>query len=234
MSMMTVTGKVKLPGTLNTPLASCATAGSDSGTVNLTIVGKSPCNVSYDLGKDVGADTTATLTAQLSKDSKHLTLTAAAADLSKNPIKGGFDFYDGTKKLGSVPVENSQATLKRQVTPGAHALRAVFIPGNFWRFNQSEATASVSVRGFTWPSKPKISGKATVGKKLTASGAGWNPKPKSVAYQWLRNGKAIAGATKSQYSLTKADKNKKIAVVIKLSRTGLQPLQKVSDSVSVK
>ena len=234
MSMMTVTGKVTLPGTVNTPLAACATAGSDSSTVNLSIVEGKPCNVSYDLGKDIGADTTSTLTAKLSKDSTRLLLTATAADLTSGSIKGGFDFYDGTKKLGSAPVTDGKASLTKPVKPGAHALRAVFIPGNFWRFNQSEATASVAVQGFTWSSKPRVSGKATVGKKLKASGAGWSPKPSTITYQWLRNGKPIKGATKSEYTLTKVDKGKKISVAMRLGGSKRQSLTKVSDSIAVK
>jgi hypothetical protein len=48
---------------------------------------------------------------------------------------------------------------------------------------------------------PKISGAEKVGKKLS--------------YQWLRNGKAIKGATKS---VDKADKGKKVTVSVQGSK----------------
>ena len=42
---------------------------------------------------------------------------------------------------------------------------------------------------------PTIKGKAKVGKTLTALPGTWGPAPVTFTYQWLRNGKPIAGAT---------------------------------------
>ncbi len=41
-----------------------------------------------------------------------------------------------------------------------------------------------------------------------------------LSYQWLRNGKAIKGATKSTYKLAKSDKRKKITVKVTGKRAG--------------
>lgn len=212
LTSMTVTGKVKLPGTLITPLASCATAGTDAGSVNLSISGTSPCAVTYELDKDVGADTTTLLNASLSKDLKKVTLTATPKSLSSSAAAGSVNFYNGDKLLGTAAAENGTATLTKPIQPGTHALRAVFIPGNFWRYNQSQASSNVTVLGFTITKAPAVSGQAKVGATLTAAPGTWSPKPSSISYQWLRNGKAIAGATGVRYKTTATDKGKAIGI----------------------
>ena len=74
---------------------------------------------------------------------------------------------------------------------------------------------------FTGVSKPMISGTRTVGKTLTAKrDTSTTPKADRVSYQWLRNGKAIAKATKSSYKLTSKDKGKKITVLAQNSAFG--------------
>lgn len=66
---------------------------------------------------------------------------------------------------------------------------------------------------------PGITGKARVGQKLTALGMNWvsysSVKPTGFAptYRWLRNGRAIKGATSSTYRLSAKDKGKRIQVV---------------------
>ncbi|ROS23651.1 leucine-rich repeat protein [Cellulomonas sp. PhB150] len=57
--------------------------------------------------------------------------------------------------------------------------------------------------------------KAAVGTKLTAAGATagkWSPHADSVRYRWYRNGKAITKATKRTYTVTAADRGKKLTV----------------------
>jgi hypothetical protein len=66
---------------------------------------------------------------------------------------------------------------------------------------------------------PTIKGKARVGKTLTALPGTWGPAPVSLTYQWLRNGKPIAGATGVKYKLRKRDQGKRISVRV----TGLKP-----------
>jgi bacillolysin len=56
-------------------------------------------------------------------------------------------------------------------------------------------------------------GKAQVGKRLKAKVKGLQPGA-TVTYQWLRNGKAIKGATHKKYKLKSKDKGKKVKVVI--------------------
>jgi hypothetical protein len=65
---------------------------------------------------------------------------------------------------------------------------------------------------------PHISGRARVGRRLTAGKGSWSGAPKSYRYQWLRcNGhggscRKISHATRSKYRLTKADARHRLRV----------------------
>mgnify|MGYP001199878079 CR=1 FL=1 len=68
--------------------------------------------------------------------------------------------------------------------------------------------------------KPKISGKAAVGKTLTARHS-WSPAGLTYGYQWFVKGVPIPGATASSYTLTAAEKGQKLTVgVTATSRRG--------------
>ncbi len=81
---------------------------------------------------------------------------------------------------------------------------------------------------------PKIAGTAKVGATLKAKPGSWAPAPVTLTYQWLRNGKAIAKATKSSYKLVKADKGRKIAVKVTGSKSGYQKVAKTSAAKKIK
>ena len=98
----------------------------------------------------------------------------------------------------------------------------------------SVATKKVAAGALTSVT-PKISGTVTVGKKLTAKPGVWKPSGVKLSYQWLRDGKAIKGATKSVYMLVKADKGKKVAVKVtgkKAGYTSKSVTSKVTKKVS--
>ena len=60
---------------------------------------------------------------------------------------------------------------------------------------------------------PSISGKAQGHATLTANAGKWrNAKGATFSYQWLRDGKAIKGATSKKYELTGADTSKRVSV----------------------
>lgn len=67
---------------------------------------------------------------------------------------------------------------------------------------------------------PTVSGTATVGKTLTAVRGTWAPTPSAFAYQWLRAGSPIAGATDATYVATAADVDRSVSVRVTASRTG--------------
>ncbi|HEY3544970.1 MAG TPA: CHAP domain-containing protein, partial [Propionicimonas sp.] len=63
---------------------------------------------------------------------------------------------------------------------------------------------------------PTISGVARIGAQLTAVPGTWGPAPVSLAYQWLRNGVAVGGATKATLVLGSAD----LGAVVSVRVTG--------------
>lgn len=79
---------------------------------------------------------------------------------------------------------------------------------------------TVTKSTFTLKKRPTATGKAKVGKKLTATKGTWSPSPTSYAYQWKRGTKAISGATKRTYTLKARDEGEKVSVVVKAKRTG--------------
>jgi hypothetical protein len=67
---------------------------------------------------------------------------------------------------------------------------------------------------------PVVSGKAKVGKRLTATPGVFSVPGVSVAYQWLRAGVSIPGATSAAYTPVKADKGKQLSVRVTATKAG--------------
>ena len=93
--------------------------------------------------------------------------------------------------------------------------------------------ATVGGTKFSKVAGPSVSGTAKVGKTLKAKAGKASPKPARVAYQWLRNGRPIAGATKAKYKLTKTDKKTKVSVQVTVFRDGYYPVAKTSKAKKV-
>lgn len=75
---------------------------------------------------------------------------------------------------------------------------------------------------------PTIAGSAVVGQTLTATPGSWSPESVSLAYQWLRNGQSIQGATTATYTLTPSDLDARISVTVTGSKDGYEPVSKTS------
>ncbi|MFE7505151.1 hypothetical protein [Promicromonospora sp. NPDC057488] len=67
---------------------------------------------------------------------------------------------------------------------------------------------------------PVISGTKRVGSTLTATRGTWSPSPSSFSFQWYADGRAIAGATTSKYTLKGAEYQKEITVTVRTYRAG--------------
>ena len=80
---------------------------------------------------------------------------------------------------------------------------------------------------------PTISGTSKVGSTLSAKAGVWAPAPVALKYQWLRNGKAITGATKTTYKLVTADGGAKITVRVTGSKSGYKTTSKTSVARSI-
>ena len=93
---------------------------------------------------------------------------------------------------------------------------------------QSNVTFVVAAGTMTQLSMPTISGAPQVGNALKASVGPWATSGAKISYQWLRNGKAISGATKSSYKLVAADRGAKVSVRVTGSKTGYVSVSKTS------
>lgn len=96
----------------------------------------------------------------------------------------------------------------------------------------SEETAAV--RGAVTSAKPKIAGKAQVGRKLRAKPGKWGPKPVTLRYTWLRNGKVIKGAGAASYKVKRADRGKRIQVRAIGTKSGYVTARATSRAVKIK
>ena len=81
--------------------------------------------------------------------------------------------------------------------------------------------------------KPSItvSGISKTGSRLTINTS--VPASTTATYQWLRNGKAITGATKSIYTLQSADYKTSVSAKVTLTRVGYNTTSSTSASVKV-
>lgn len=78
---------------------------------------------------------------------------------------------------------------------------------------------------------PKISGTAKVGSKLTAKPGAWT-KYTTFTYTWYASGKAISGAKKPTFTLTKAQKGKTITVKVTGKKEGWKTASRTSKATA--
>jgi hypothetical protein len=103
--------------------------------------------------------------------------------------------------------------------------RAGFAP-----VSQTSAGTPVA-KGALASAKPKVTGKAKVGKTVKASRGTWTSGT-SFTYTWYANGKAIKGAKKSSLKLKSAQKGKRITVKVTGKKTGYTSVAKTSGKTS--
>ena len=97
----------------------------------------------------------------------------------------------------------------------------------------SQVTGPVTPALLTATPTPTISGTAQVGQVLTADAGTWEPVPVTLAYQWLRDGTPIEGATDATYALVAADADRRVSVRVTGSASGYADSTVTSESVLV-
>jgi hypothetical protein len=90
----------------------------------------------------------------------------------------------------------------------------------------SVATAAVAAGTLT-SATPRVSGTVRVGRTLSVSRGTWTSGT-TFTYQWLANGTAIKGATRSTYTLAKATKGKRISVRVTGRKAGYATVTRTS------
>ncbi|MEO6470731.1 MAG: hypothetical protein ABIR57_02740, partial [Aeromicrobium sp.] len=102
-------------------------------------------------------------------------------------------------------------------------------PGWATTFRTSVATSPVVEGAWTSAPKPTISGQAKFGSTLLVAPGTWTPEGVALAYQWLRDGSAISGATETKYVPDTGDIGKSVAVRVTGSKPGLATTVRTSD-----
>ena len=91
--------------------------------------------------------------------------------------------------------------------------------------------APAGAHAFELVKAPAVTGRAKVGSRLTASRGTWSPAPASYAVSWLRNGKAVHTGT--TYTVTRADRGKRIQVRVTVRKPGYENRSATSAAVQV-
>lgn len=137
--------------------------------------------------------------------------------------------YQWTRNGADIPGATSRSL---KVTPAlAKTAISVRVTGRLAGAPAVDAAspAQVTVKvGSLKTAKPRITGKAKVGKRLKVKPGTWGPKPVKLKFQWLRGGKAIKGATAKAYKVKKKDRGKKLKVRVTATKAGYATVSKVS------
>ncbi|GAA1940983.1 hypothetical protein GCM10009775_36040 [Microbacterium aoyamense] len=94
----------------------------------------------------------------------------------------------------------------------------------------SAPTTPVALAKIVAP-KPDLIGQPTVNSTLSIDTSAWTPAGATIAYEWQRNGGGngfLTVATTPTYTLTDADRNKKIRLVVTVSSPGYETLQRTT------
>ncbi|BDV31207.1 M1 family metallopeptidase [Microbacterium terricola] len=91
----------------------------------------------------------------------------------------------------------------------------------------SDPTDAVVTAPFTASPVPTIAGSAVFGTTLTASAGVWD-EGAELAYEWLRDGEAISGATGASYTLGLADLGSRISVAVTGTKPGFTTVTRTS------
>lgn len=76
-------------------------------------------------------------------------------------------------------------------------------------------------------STPGVAGTWTIGRTLAVRGARFYPASAAVSYQWLRDGRPVAGANGPTYRLTARDLERLLSVAVVARREGFDPVRTV-------
>ncbi|MDN4163154.1 carboxypeptidase regulatory-like domain-containing protein [Nocardioides abyssi] len=146
------------------------------------------------------------------------TLTATNGEWSTTPTAFAYQWTaDGTAIAGATgrTFDPTEAQVGRRI-----AVR-VTATGGGTATATSEPTAQVTRGAITNRVLPTVTGTAREGERLTATGGTWSVDAPALAYQWLADGVAVAGATGDQLLLGAAQVGKQVSVRVTASRPGL-------------
>ena len=157
-------------------------------------------------------------------------LTASAGTWAPAPVALSYQWLrDGAAISGAT---KSAYTLVAADSGHRVSVRVTGAKAGYTTVSKTSAAKTVAA-GIIAAKTVSFSGSTKVGQKLTAKTGTWGPSPVKLTYQWLRDGKAITGATKSTHTLTASDRGHRISVRITGTKTGYTTVSKTSASKTV-
>ena len=137
------------------------------------------------------------------------------------PTKVRYQWYRGKTAIPGATEREYLTTAKdigHKLRVRVRAIRDGYHTRTMWSSYTGKAG-----RGTFWSApRPSISGVVKTGQKLTVTVPVRKPAATKVGHQWYRNSKKIAKATKSSYTLTAADKGKRISVRVTYQAPGIK------------
>jgi hypothetical protein len=116
---------------------------------------------------------------------------------------------------------------------------SVRVTGSYPGYTTETVTSSMHsvAAGKLAGATPRITGKAQVGRRLTAKPGTWKAgavtlKGRHLHYQWYANGKRIKGATHATYKVGATRRGKKLTVKVRGSSTGYATVTRSSKSTT--
>lgn len=149
--------------------------------------------------------------------------TPAPVDLRYQWLRGGRPISGATKPTYLLTPADGGAKIAVRVSGSKRSYTTV-----------QRTSVPVSVpRVLSVPAKVALTGTASVGATLTAGPGSWGPGDVAMSYQWLRDGKAIAGATARTYRLVTSDALADVSVRVTGRKTGYTTVSRTSSAVGV-
>lgn len=145
-------------------------------------------------------------------------LTASSGSWSRQVAGFGYQWYvDGAAVGGATGTtyRPRPADLGKSVTVEVTVDDPYFADASA----RSEPAGPVARGTFTSVEAPAVTGVAKIGRWLKASPGTWAPSPETVAYQWLRDGVPIRGATANTYHIKALDWGARLSVRVTVSGT---------------
>jgi len=157
------------------------------------------------------------------------TITAATGNWSPKPNLSYQWNVNGTAAAG--------ATGASWTVPATAAGRAISVTVTAsqigYKTTQRTSPTVTAATGVLASKKPSVTGTPSPGSTLSAKVAAWGPAPVSLKYEWLRNGTAISGQTKSTHVVTSGDVGKALSLRVTGSKPGYTTQWTTSASLTI-
>lgn len=134
-------------------------------------------------------------------------------------LRNGKAISGATKSRYTLKAKDRGKSISVRVTGKAAGYKSKAVTSK-----RTKKVAAGSIKAAT----PRITGAKTTGTTLKANAGSWKPAGTKLYYRWMRDGRAIAGATKSTYKLVTADEGKRISVTVTGKKTGFTTAKKSS------